>query len=78
MSEKPYDNLSRLEGALRRVYQARRSLSHVDAGVVETTEEFELLASIVDDLEELEECFEQRIGEEQIVRTRQELETTER
>lgn len=69
MSQKPYDNLSHLEGALRRVYAARRSLSHIDAGVVET-DEFELLAGIVTDLEELEESFEERASEKRVKKER--------
>jgi DNA mismatch repair ATPase MutS len=69
MSEEPYDKLSHLEGALRRVYQARRSLSHVDAGVIEP-EEFEVLAGIVEDLENLEEMMESRASEQRVQRER--------
>lgn len=69
MSEKPYDDLSHLQGALRRVYAARRSLSHVDAGVIES-EEFELLAGVVDDLEELEHKMESRKAALRIERER--------
>jgi len=69
MSEEPYDKLSHLEGALRRVYQARRSLSHVDAGVIEP-EEFELVAQVVDDLEDLEEMMESRTADKRVQKER--------
>lgn len=62
MSEKAYDELSHLEGALRRVYQARKSLSHVDAGVLEP-EEFEIIAQLVEDIDDLERSMESRIEE---------------
>jgi hypothetical protein len=76
MSEKPYDKLSHREGALRRVYQARRSLSHVDAGVV-YPEDFQLLAEIVEDLEELERRFEERNERARIERAHRNLQARE-
>jgi DNA mismatch repair ATPase MutS len=60
MSKAPYDNLSHKKGALRRVYDARRTLSHVDAGTLEP-EEFAVLSEIVDDLEKLEQLMEARV-----------------
>jgi len=60
MSEKKYDNMKHLEGALRRVYQARTSLSHIDAGLLEPNE-FEVVREAVETCKELEDLFESRI-----------------
>lgn len=60
MSEKKYDNMKHSEGALRRVYQARSCLSHIDAGLL-TPQEFEVVREAVATCEQLEEMFEQRI-----------------
>lgn len=63
MSEKPYSRESHLEGGLRRVYAARRTLSHLDAGIL-TPEQFEQVRAITDALEELERDVEASLLDE--------------
>ncbi|WP_254839887.1 hypothetical protein [Natronomonas marina] len=60
MSEKKYDNMKHVEGALRRVYSARSSISHIDAGVLDP-DEFQVVRQAVETCEQLEAMFEQRI-----------------
>ncbi|RLM87898.1 hypothetical protein [Haloarcula sp. Atlit-7R] len=63
MSEKPYNRESHLEGALRRVYSSRRTLSHLDAGIL-TPEQFEQVRALTDALEALEQDIEKTLLEE--------------
>lgn len=63
MSEKPYNRESHLEGGLRRVYAARRTLSHLDAAIL-TPEQFEQVRAITEALEELEHDIEGTLLEE--------------
>jgi hypothetical protein len=63
MSEKPYNRESHLEGGLRRVYAARRTLSHLDAGIL-SPEQFEQVRAITAALEELEGDLERSLVEE--------------
>jgi len=63
MSEKPYNRESHLEGGLRRVSAARRTLSHLDAGML-TPEQFEQVRAITAALEELEGDLEASLLDE--------------
>lgn len=63
MSQKPYSVESHMEGGLRRVYNARRTLSHLDAAILDA-EEFAHVQDILADLEELEGMLESSLVEE--------------
>lgn len=63
MSDQPYNVEAHTEGALRRVYQARRTLSHIDAATM-TPEQFEQVRAILAALEELENDFEGSVFEQ--------------
>jgi hypothetical protein len=63
MSQKPYNVESHMEGGLRRVYSARRTLSHLDAGIL-TADQFKDVEKILEDLEHLEDELEDSLVEE--------------
>lgn len=63
MSERPYNVESHMEGGLRRVYSARRSLSHLDAAIL-TPDQFEQVQSILAAIDALERDLEGSLIEE--------------